>query len=210
MMLYNVGDSHTYPAGKWNTELYDQYWQQIANFYGCTDIVNDSIPGRSNDAMIKLVIKHELENPNLPTLYIVNITTIFRIDLHTPESSTLKDVLTTKAIAELDFETIECSLYAHLIGLIEFLKSRNKQFLIINNGKNFSSDQLPMRDAYVEYFQREPRILNWFSNSKVNFHQDTTKIKPVDYDLYSWDGHDGPEGHRAYYEMLVTRLPKLQ
>jgi len=209
MMLYNVGDSHTYPDGKWNTEPYDQYWLRIAKDYGYTTIVNDSQPGRSNDAMIKLVIKHVLENIDLPTLYIVNITTIFRIDLHTPGSSTLKDILTPAAVADLDFETIECSLYAHLIGLIEFLKSYNKQFLIVNNGKNFSSECLPMRDAYVEYFKQEPRILNWFNNGKVNFHQDVTKIKPVDYNLYSWDGHDGPSGHNAYYKMLVTRLRNL-
>jgi len=160
--------------------------------------------------MIKLVMKHCLENLNIPTLYIINITTIFRFDLTTPHSHTLHDILTPRAIADLDFETIECTLYAHLIGLIEFLKSRNKQFLIINNGKNFSDDQLPMRDSYVKFFKNEPRILNWFDCARINFQENITKIKPVDFDTYGWNGHDGPAGHAAYYDMLTARLPKIQ
>jgi len=218
MILFNTGDSHTcYNVGaghahngNWCPDVKDHYWYKIAmHDYGCTDFVNESMPGRSNDMMMKLVVKHCLENPALPTLYIVNITNIFRFDLATPHSHTLHDILTPRAVANLDFETIECTLYTHLIGLIEFLKSRNKNFLVINNGKNFSTDQLPMRDAYVEYVKQEPRILNWFDNARIYFQEHVTNIKPVDFDEYSWNGHDGVEGQARYYHMLQTRLPQL-
>lgn len=218
MILYNTGDSHTCynvgdghaSNGRWCPNLKDHYWYKIAmDNYNCTDFINDSMPGRSNDMMIKLVVKHVLENPTADVLYIINITTIFRIDLTTPRSFTLHDILIPRAVADLDYETIECTLYAHLIGLIDFLKVRNKKFLIINNGKNFSDKQLPMRDAYVAYFKQEPRVLNWFDNARVYFQENVTKIKPVDFNQYSWNGHDGPEGHAKYYEMLSTRLPNL-
>jgi hypothetical protein len=210
MILFNVGDSHTCDSGGWCPNVHNHYWYKIAmQDYGCTSFINESLPGRSNDAMMKLVVKHCLDNPELPTLYIINITTIFRIDLATKNSSTLHNILTPSAISELDFETIECTLYAHLICLIEFLKANNKEFLIVNNGKNFSDSQLPMRDSYVTYFKQEPRILNWFDNSRIYFQENVTKIKPVDFDKYGWNGHDGVEGHSRYYECLRTRLPNF-
>ena len=209
MIVFNTGDSHTVD-GPWCPDPADHYWYKLAkNNYGCTEFINDSKPGRSNDMMIKIVMKHALENPDADVIYIINITTIFRFDLKYTHSSTLHNVLIPSAIADMDFETIECSLYTHLIGLIEFLKSRNKQFLIINNGRNFSEDQLPIRDAYVAYFKQESRILNWFNNARVHFHEHTTKIKPNDFDNYGWDGHNGAEAQLEYYKMLSTRLPNL-
>lgn len=209
MILFNVGDSHTCDSGGWCPNVHDHYWYKIAmQDYGCTNFINDSLPGRSNDAMMKLVVRHCLDNPELPTLYIINITTIFRIDLATDDSSTLHNILTPAALSKLDFETIECTLYAHLIGTIEFLKSNNKEFLIINNGKNFGDDQLSIRDSYVKYFKQEPRILNWFNNSRIYFQENVTKIKPVDFAKYGWNGHDGEEAHSSYYEFLRTRLPQ--
>jgi hypothetical protein len=204
MILFNTGDSHTWATdkNKWCPLLTDHYWYKISELFKCREIINESLPGRSNDMMIKLAMQHCLENPKLPTLYIINITTIFRFDLTTPHSHTLHNILTKEAVSVLDFETIECTLYTHIIGLIEFFKARNKQFLIINNGKNFSDDQLPMRDVYVDYFKKEPRILNWFNNSRTWFQENTTNIKPVDFDLYEWNGHDGPKGHDRYFQML--------
>jgi len=206
MILYNLGDSHTYNNGIWCPSIQDHYWYKISKLYGCTEIVNESLPGRSNDMMLKLAMQHCLENPKLPVLYILNITTIFRKDLTTPHSHTLHNILTKEAIEKLDFETIECTLYAHIIGLIEFFKARNKQFLIINNGKNFSDNQLPMRDAFVNYVKNEPRILNWFDDSRIWFQENITGIKPVDFDLCGWNGHDGPAGHSMYFDMLVNKL----
>lgn len=218
MLCYNVGDSYTYfnvgdgHSSNWNwcPDVKDHYWWRIAQEkYNCTKFINESLPGRSNDAMIKLVMRHCLENPNLSTLYFINVTTIFRIDITEPQSHTLHDILTPKAVSELNFEILECNLYANLIGLIEFLKARNKQFLIFNNSKTFRDNLLPKRDRFVEYFKREPRIINWFEHSRATFHETVSKIKPVDYNLYQWNGHDGPAGHDAYFRMLWTRLPDL-
>ena len=45
-----------------------------------------------------------------------------------------------------------------------------------------------------------------FKNGKYEFHKDVSKIKPWDYDLYGWAGHDGVDGHYAYYQMLKTLI----
>jgi hypothetical protein len=159
--------------------------------------------------MLKMIIKHCLENPQVPTYYIINITTIFRIDLCHPDSATLHQVLTPEAVADLDFETVECTLYSHLIGTLEFLKARGKQFIVVNNGKNFNDAPLPMRDAYINYIKQEPRVLNWFDGARINFQENITQIKPVDFAHYGWNGHDGAEAHAKYYEMLQSRLPNI-
>jgi hypothetical protein len=208
MMVFNVGDSHTF-AGSWCRRQEDHYWYKLSTSMGYVDIVNESKPGRSNDMMFKLIIKHCLENPQLPTYYIINITTIFRIDLCYPTSATLHQVLKPEAVADLDFETIECTLYSHLIGTLELLKARGKQFIVVNNGKNFSNAPLPIRDAYVNYIKQEPRVLNWFEDARVNFQENITQIKPLDFAHYGWNGHDGVEAHAKYYEMLQSRLSNI-
>ena len=209
MLLFNVGDSHTTPDKKWCHNIEDHYWYKMSKLLGCDSVINSSRPGDSNDMMIKSVMTHELLNSDKNSCYIINITTIFRIDLNYSSSSTLHRILSSSAISILDFETIECNLYSNLIGLCEFLKARRKKFFIINNGKNFSASTLPKRDAFVEYFQKLPQALNWFEDSKISFHESVTKIKPVDFDLYGWSGHDGAEGHAAYYEMLSKKLNKI-
>lgn len=209
MIVFNVGDSHTTVGRRWCVNQEDHYWHLLAQDLGATEIVNESYPGRSNSSMIKSVVRHCLENPDQPTCYFINITTIFRFDVN-HQSYALHDILKPEVLADLDFEEIECDLYAGLIGLMEFLKARNKKFLIVNNGKNFSQDLLPKRNAYIKYFQQESRVLNWFDNSRIWFQENVSKIKPVDWDLYQWNGHDGPAGHFEYYKMLKTKLLNIK
>ena len=54
MMLYNLGDSHTcYLVGEtnasngpWCPNIEDHYWYKIGKLFGCTKVVNESLPGR--------------------------------------------------------------------------------------------------------------------------------------------------------------------
>jgi len=205
MIVYNVGDSYT-STENWCTRQEDHYWYKLGTLLGAHEFYNDSVRKRSNDAIIKIAMRHCLENPNVDTLYIINITVIFRLDITQGYTNSLHKILNKSAIADVDYETIECSLYAHLIGLIELFKSRGKKFLIINNSKNFDDSALPTRDSFVQYFKQQPGILNWFDNARTQFHETVSKIKPVDFAQYGWDGHDGVEGHQAYFEMLQARV----
>jgi hypothetical protein len=64
-----------------------------------------------------------------------------------------------------------------------------------------------MRDAFVNYIKAEPRVLNWFTNARVDFNEHVSKIKPWDYESKGWAGHDTIHGHAAYYKMLASNLP---
>lgn len=211
MLLYNIGDSHTsdkHNLGRWCPEPEDHYWYKISKFLGIDRHINDSEPGIGNQQMIRKVSDHCLKYPHEKTLYIINTTTALRLDIF-EQKYPLENVLRPPIINKINFELIEANLYSNLIGLIELLKSKNKNFFIINNVKNYSSNTNPMLDSFIAYFKKEPRILNWFDNSRVDFHQTVTGIKPIDYASYGWMGHDGKEGHLAYSEMLIKRITNL-
>jgi hypothetical protein len=155
------------------------------------------------------VYDHVLANLDTEVLYIINVTSINRIELEPNISDKLQDVLTPAALARYDFETVELNLFTQLVAIISFLRTHNKDFYIINNSKELSFSPYPPRDRFTEFLVQEPRAINVFKNSKFNFHKDVSGIKPYDYDQYGWHGHDVPEGHRAYYEFLKTLLPKF-
>jgi hypothetical protein len=137
MKVYNVGDSFT-EAGPWAPNEQEHFWYRLAQDLGCSEFVNDSQGGRSNERILKLVLQHLLENPAEDTVYFVNITTIYRLDVTGDGDDKFHDILRPNAIANFAFETVECNLYMQLIGVVEALKARNKQFLVFNNFQNFS------------------------------------------------------------------------
>ena len=111
----------------------------------------------------------------------------------------MQEILKPEALARYDFETAELTLFAQLVGIITFLNFYKKDFYIINNNKELSSTQWQPRDNFLDFLKKEKRALNLFKFSKFDFHQTESRIRPYDYDLYGWHGHDGPEGHYAYY-----------
>jgi hypothetical protein len=200
MIIFNSGCSFTTPNTLVKEE--EMYWYLLAKDLNGTDIVNASRPGSSNDLIIQRVYNHVLKNPEANTFYIINLTSLNRFELERSQSEKLQDILTPEAIARYDFETIELTAYTQIIGLVSFLNLYRKNFYIINNSKEFSLGPWPPRDTFKFFVNGEPRILNLYQWSKYHFHMNYSKIKPYDYDQYKWNGHDGPEGHLAYYKKL--------
>jgi hypothetical protein len=200
MICFNSGCSFTTP----NTIVNDEqmYWYYLAKNLGGTQFINDSKAGSSNDLIIRRVYNHVLSNISIDTFYIINLTSLNRIELNEINTDRFEDILTHDAISCINFEILELTLFTQLIGLISFLNFYKKDFYIINNSKELSDTPYPLRDNFVKVLKAEPRALNLFNNSKFNFHRDVSKIAPIDYKLYGWHGHDGPEGHYAYYKML--------
>lgn len=203
--LFTAGDSYTDTSGPWCPDPTNQYWHILAQHLGCEHTVNASQQRRSNNKIIQSVIQHCLTNLEQDTVYLINITNVFRKDIVADRSHTLSDILTPQAIVELDYEVLECELYAQLIGCIELLLTRNKKFYVINNTRDFSAEPLPMRDCYVNYIKNTAQVLNWFENSRVSYAKQHN-IKPVDYDQYGWDGHFDAEGHKLYAEYLFNLI----
>lgn len=200
MIVFNSGCSFTTPGVQIKQE--EMYWYLLAKDLGSKDIINASRPGSSNDLIIQRVYNHVLKNSADDVFYIVNLTSLNRCELEQSQSEKLQDILKPDAIARYDFETVELTAYAQLIGLVSFLNLYEKDFYIINNSKGFASGSWPPRDNFKSFVDSDPRILNLYQWSKYDFHTNHSKIKPYDYDLYGWHGHDGPEGHHAYYNKL--------
>lgn len=204
-LLFNAGDSYTDTTGPWCPESKLQYWHTIGLALGCATMINESQQQRSNTAIIRSVISHCLGNPTLDTVYLINLTNLFRKDIVAGHSHKLEDILNKQAISQLDFEVLECELYIQLIGLIEFLRTHRKQFYIVNNSTDYSDQPLPMRDLYVSYIKQCPEVLNWFAGSKYSFFEQNGH-KPVDYEQYGWHGHLDPKGHEMYAKYLLDLI----
>ena len=202
MICFNSGCSFTTPGSQIKQE--DMYCYLLSKDLGCEQFINESRPGSSNDLIIRRVYKHVLENQNTDTFYIVNLTSLNRIELEQSKSDKLQEILTPEAVSRYDFETGELTAYSQIVGLVHFLNQHNKNFYIINNSKSFTEGAWAPRDAFIKFVKNEKRILNLYHWSKYEFHKDYSKIKPHDYNLYGWAGHDGPEGHYTYYSKLKT------
>lgn len=202
MKCYNSGCSFTTP----NSVIADEqmYWYMLAKDKGCTEFFNDSRPGSSNDLIFQRVYKHVLSNLTAETFYIINLTSLNRMELEQSQSEKLQEILKPEALVRYDFETLELTLFAQLIGIVSFLNLHMKDFYIVNNSKALSDTQWAPRDAFIDFLKKEKRALNLFNFSKYEFHQEVSRVKPYDYSLYGWSGHDGPDGHYAYYSKLKT------
>jgi hypothetical protein len=126
------------------------------------------------------------------------------MELEQSQSEKLQEILKPEALVRYDFETLELTLFAQFIGIVSFLNLHMKDFYIVNNGKALSDTQWAPRDVFIDFLKKEKRALNLFKFSKFDFHKTVSYIKPYDYNLYGWSGHDGPEGHYAYYTKLKT------
>lgn len=179
------------------------YWRMIAQYRGCDYFINQSANGSSNDLIMRRVYDHVLRNQSENFLYIINLTSLNRIEIEMSCSDKLEEILVKDALHRYDQEAMELALYTKIIGLISFLRSNQKDFYIINNSKGFIQGPWSPRDAFMEFINQEPRVLNLYEFSKAEFHEKYSRIKPHDYEKYGWGGHDGPEGHRVYFEKLL-------
>ena len=202
MKCYNSGCSFTTHCLYIQNEY--MYWYMLAKDRGCDEFINDSRKGSSNDLILQRVYNHVLSNVDSDTFYIINLTSLNRMEIEQSQTEKLQEILKPEALARYDFETAELTLFAQLVGIITFLNFYKKDFYIINNNKELSSTQWQPRDNFLEFLKNEKRALNLFKFSKFDFHQTISHIKPYDYDLYAWQGHDGPAGHYAYYSKLKT------
>ena len=204
MLCFNSGCSFT--TNDEHVANEQMYWYMLAKDLGCTSFINHSVPSSSNEEIFRRIYVHVLENLDSNVLYFINITSTNRIDIVAERTSRMQEILTKEAIAVYDYEIRELSLFTQIIGLMSFLDLHKKKFYIINNSKELSSSQYPLRDRLIDYLINRPELLNIFKNSKYEFHKNISKIKPWDYNNYGWAGHDGVTGHYAYYQMLKTLI----
>lgn len=202
MMLYNSGCSFTSEHINPIISNEQMYWYYLALDMGANPILNDSSTGASNNLIIQRVYRHLLANLEADTFYIINLTSLNRLDLEQRTSDKFQDILTPEAISRIDWETAELVAYTQIVGLVSCLNLHKKDYYIINNSTTFELDPGQPRKQFADLLKDNPRILNLYQYSRYDFHEKYSRIKPWDYDLYGWNGHDGPAGHLAYYHKL--------
>lgn len=201
MQIYNSGCSFTteHPGFIHEDQM---YWYFLSKDLGADNVINESKSGSSNNLIIQRVYRHLLSNLDSDTFYIINLTSTTRLDLEPSKSDRFEDVLTADAIIRHHWETNELVAYTQIVGLVAFLNLYHKNYYIINNSKAFEWNPPGPRNPFFNFVKDNPRILNLYQYSKYNFHETYSGIKPWDYNLYGWNGHDGPAGHLAYYYKL--------
>ena len=201
MILFNSGCSFTskHPGKVTDDQM---YWYYLALDMEAETIINSSTPGASNNLIIQRVYRHLLSNLESDTFYIINLTSLNRLDLEQSKTDKFQNILTPEAIARFEFETAELTAYSQIVGLVSCLDLHKKDYYIINNSKIFELDPGQPRKQFADFLKDNPRILNLYQYSRYDFHEKYSRIKPWDYDLYGWNGHDGPAGHLAYYHKL--------
>lgn len=204
MICFNSGCSFTTP-NRFIDEK-DMYWYRLGQYLGCDTFINESKNGSSNDLIIERVMRHVLEHTQLNVFYIVNLTSLNRLELCAAQTHHFEKCLNREAISLLEFEVLELTAYTKIIGLVSFLNYYQKPFFIINNSKSFIKGEFTKRNAFTTFIENEPRILNLYNWSRVDFHKNFSKVKPYDYDRYGWQGHDGPEGHYHYFLKLTELI----
>jgi hypothetical protein len=178
------------------------YWHYLARDMGAQTIINDSQSGSSNNLIIQRVYRHLLSNLDCDTFYIINLTSLNRLDLEQRRSDKFEEVLIPEAISRHEWETVELVAYSQIVGIVSCLNLYKKNYYIINNSRTFDWDPFGPRKPFFYFVNDNPRILNLYQYSRYNFHEKYSGIKPWDYDLYGWNGHDGPAGQLAYYHKL--------
>jgi len=201
MICFNSGCSYTTSNQFIDEE--NMYWYYLAKYVGCDQFINESKDGSSNDLIFERVVRHVLENVELNTFYIINLTSLNRLELCSTTTHNFEQCLNRQAISMLEFEVLELTAYPKIIGLVSFLNCYKKNFFIINNSNPFIKGEYTKRNAFTNFIENESRILNLYKWSKVEFHEKISKVKPYDYNQYGWQGHDGPEGHYQYFLKLT-------
>lgn len=204
MILYNSGCSFTTPGPK--IQETDMWFHLLAKDIGCDKVINESRPGSSNDLIVQRVYRHALDNANEQTLYTINLTSLNRVEIEPTQSEKMQLILVHDALARYDFETVELNVYAHLVGIVTLLESKKSKYIVVNNSKGFIKGQWKSRDVFMQFVGCRDNICNLYDDARMDFHQHKSKIKPYDFNLYGWNGHDGPEGHHAYYQMLKSKI----
>ena len=201
MIVYNSGCSFTSEHADIISDN-QMYWYFLAKDLGAETIINDSKSGSSNNLIIQRVYRHLFSNLDSNTFYIINLSSLNRMDIEQNKSDKFEEVLTAEAISRYEFETAELVAYSQLVGLISCLTLYNKDYYIINNSREFDWNPPPPRNHFFNFLKDNPKVLNLYQYSRYGFHEKYSRIKPFDYHLWGWNGHDGPEGHLAYYHKL--------
>jgi hypothetical protein len=111
-----------------------------------------------------------------------------------------------KLIIHHDRSWVETQTLRTIFLLTTWLDSKNANYMIVNLTKDFMKNNIwGPSEFLLPYAINHPRCIlfdNTYYSTNLNVNL------PADFDLFGWDGHHGPVGHRYFFEKSL--LPIMQ
>lgn len=229
--LWVFGDSYSTPY-VCDLEPRDSFWGLTAHHVNAKGVINCSRPVSSFDSVCHLLVNMQKEYNWGADLFLIGISILERITLYDNTSkifyghrydtdwneskfsigchSNLESFQNFKKdrglVTHNNRDWTEAQTLRNIFFLTTWLDSMNANYLMINlshplkkeNASGFSDETLP----YCINHSRCVLFDNTYYSVNFEIH------KPADYNLYGWNGHQGPAGNQHFFEKSI--LPTLQ
>lgn len=228
--LYVFGDS--YSTTDYCVPWRESFWGLAAQHLAIDRILNYSALGNSLDTLIYL-LQVEQQNINFgpDSLVMVCVPALERITWHDMSQDSLyqyQDITLAGEISNVPVDShrnLRCDpLYqvvpemakvlerswtetqglSKLFFLFHYLEKLGTPFMIMNMCFNYPRQGWPT-NFFQDWFDTKDNVI-LFENTYASINVDVNR--PVDYDLYRWQGHHGSEGNKRFFELGLK--PKLE
>lgn len=229
--LWVFGDSYSTP--NYCVDVCDSFWGRVGQM-AATSIVNCSWPGNTFPSVWHMLIgmqdQYDWENDlfliGMPPLERLTVFDDFKDTRYTAEiinpqtwESTKTEISCHTGLAQIkgheahsmaiyeDRSWTETQGLSMVFLLTTWLDSVNANYMLLNLGTSFDeNNKWGPTEFVLPYAMQHPRAI-LFNDSYHGINL-SANIKPVDFDLYKWVGHHGPEGNQNYFENSL--LPRMQ
>lgn len=227
MIVYVDGDSYTTP--NFCVDSKDSYWQLFGNYLNARSITNYAYAGKSNTGMIRNAMRFVLDNPDSEVFVLLGFSHLERLDYfdinfskgHQPDiknpnpsergvrSCPLYSSAQPDEIIKYDREFEESIFLSQLLSAYGFFKNKNIKFIFHFCSVPLLQDNLrPLINTFLIEIKQYKEIVNLFDNTYMTLNQ-KLGIKPSDFNQYSWMGHHGEQGNKAYADFLINKYKEI-
>ena len=211
----------------------DSYWGLTGNWLGVDTIYNFSWANNSFDSVCHTLISQQSKYNWQDDFFLIGVPPLERwtiFDNHKDTVTTAAKLVTNNwQVEEFEVEShhglqninfhsdrstvvfedrswTEVMAMKTIFLLNAWLDSKSANYLIVNQSKDLNLNNIwaPSNFLLTACSSHDRNIL--FEGGYYNVNLNVNK--PVDFDVYGWDGHHGPEGNKYFFEKSL--LPTMQ
>lgn len=220
-ILYVDGDSYTAP-GEY-VPVNDSYWKLFKDHIGAKEVVNHAQLSKSNESIFRNTLRFHLQNKGKKVFYLIGFTYLTRLSYvdtskenkfnkHNPIEKNIHDAQYSGMPEVIKFyrkDGEQLNFYVDLILFYNYMKSTGADFILHNCASPITLDiAWSPSTAFCEEILNFDRCVNLTKNTMMSMCEEKN-IKPVDFVQYKWNGHQGPEGNRLYYDYIKEQYDRL-
>jgi hypothetical protein len=231
--LYVFGDSYSTPG--YCVDPIDSFWMMTAKKLCIDTVYNYSWPGNSLDSVVHLLVSDSEEYDWENDFFLIGIPPLVRLTVvadtdteshhrrvfdnsgneieqqlilshHGLKNISFYDDPTAIRFEDPTWTEIQACRLIYLIN--SWLDSHCANYVLVNLSKNFMFDS-PASGEFLlrKCSEHQNNILFEKTYYDINYGIN----KPVDYDNFGWDGHQGPVGNLHFFDnSLFPKIKKLR